>query len=133
MGESSAEMTLDATQEAELTGLGDCQLHWHAADRRIDHARILEMYSNTNVVTKSGNYTITERDDYILVNQTATITLPLAKNTHREVEIILIAAGKTLTVVPTGTDTVQGATSVVTTVQWTALRFKAITGGWVLA
>jgi len=123
---------LDGSQEAELVSLGNCQAHWHASDRAMTHERILEMYSNMNTVTKSAAYTVTERDDYILVDQTCTITLPLAKNTKREVEIILIATGKTLTIAPTGTDTVQGTASIVIVAKWSAARLKAISGGWIL-
>ena len=85
---------MDARQESELVGLGNCQLHWHAADRAMDHDKRLDFFRVASTVTKSAAYTVADRDDYILVDQTCTITLPLAKNTGREMEIILIASGK---------------------------------------
>ena len=127
-------MTLAAWQEQELTNGGDSRLHYPLADRTPTHDTILGIQSSTNVQTKTGNYTPTEQDDILLVDTTSasvTITLPTAK-AGREYEIVKTVNANALTIVPTGSDTVVGTTSVIIYTQWTALRFKAVTGGWVL-
>jgi hypothetical protein len=50
----------------------------------------------------------------------------------REFELVKVAAANTLTIAPTGTDTTVGEPDTVVYEQWTALRFRATTGNWVL-
>jgi len=123
---------MDALTEDQLTNTGDCHLHYHSADRMPTHDTVGRLQDVANRVYPVGStYIATDKDDFILCNQTCTITLPRAV-AGREYEVTMLFAPGTVTVVPTGTDTVMGTTSCYTTVQWTSMRFKAITGGWIL-
>jgi len=125
---------IDPRQESELTSLGDCQLHWHSSDRARSHTDVLALQAATPFLTVTANYTVTDAYDYVLVDTTSgnlTVTLPPAKGA-REVEIAKKVAANTLVIIPSGSDTVVGDTSVVVTERWTSLRFKAYVGGWAL-
>ena len=111
----------------ELISGGDTRLHYHLEDRVTNG----QLQAAMRVGTVTGNYTLTDKDDIIKVTATATITLPRAKS-GREYELIIYAAGVTLTVVPTGTDTIMGTTSLVAYARYTALHLKALSSDWVL-
>jgi hypothetical protein len=118
-------------EEAQISG-GDNPYHWHAHDRVVNHDTLtqLNQIANQRSITTS-TYTVQPSDDYLLVGTTSTITLPAAKN-GQEYEIVKVFSGGYIIILPAGTDTVVGTTSVLVTVQWTALRFKAVSGGWIL-
>lgn len=113
-----------------LIGGGDCLHHYHNSDRFPPRDTMLWLQSLAKTTTPSGNYTVTSSDDIIKVGGQYTITLPVAKS-GREIEVISTTT-LPVTIVLSGSDTVCGETSVVIEEQWTALRFKAETGGWVL-
>lgn len=107
------------------------QLEQRLAQIRVDTSRAA--YSVTT------NTTLTDLDDIVLADTTSgdlTITLPEISEEmvldKREYEIVKPVAANTLTIAPSGTDTTVGDTDVVVTVQWTALRFRATTGNWIL-
>jgi hypothetical protein len=83
--------------------------------------------------------TLGASDEIVLVDTTAgniTMVLPeisddMIRN-KREFELVKVAAANTLTIAPTGTDTIVGEPDAVVTVQWTALRMRATTGNWAL-
>ena len=122
---------LDTYQEAVLTGGADCFIHWHSSDRVVDHGTLQQLQQiarETSVTTTP--YVVTASDDILLCTIASTVTFPLAKN-GREIEVVMTGTGN-VTVNFSGTDTMYGNTSVLLNAQGMALRFKAITGGWVL-
>ena len=122
---------IDPHHEAALVSGGDCFSHWHSTDRVVDHGtlqQLQQLVRETNVTTSP--YAVTDSDDILLCGIAATVTLPLAKN-GREIEVIQTGTSN-VTVNLAGADTIYGSTSVLLNVQGMALRFKAITGGWVL-
>lgn len=89
--------------------------------------------------TATGDFTLSADDDTVLVDTSGgdvTVTLPEISDDmvrgKREFELVKIDAANTLTIAPTGSDTTVGDTDVVVTVQWTALRFRATPGNWVI-
>lgn len=122
---------LTVSQESELTSLGDCQLHWHSADRVKTHDDLTRLQQIAKVVTKTANYTISADDDYVLCSGTRTLTLPLSKNTGKEIVCVLVSVG-TMTIATSGSDTIRGGASIATAVLWTAFRLKAIAGSWLV-
>lgn len=111
--------------------MGDCLLHYHSYDRVPTHDTLSSLQAVANTKTVVGAYSIEPSDDYVLCDGTVTITMPLSKSDGRELECVLVTPG-TLTIVPSGADTLLGDTSVVAIDQWTALRFRAVSGGWIL-
>lgn len=101
--------------------------------------------SRITVSDSIGAYTLTtsatlgSEDEVVLVDTTSgdvTVTLPeisdsMVRN-KQEFEVVKIVAANTLTIDATGTDTIVGEPDAVVTAQWTALRFRATTGNWVL-
>ena len=75
-------------------------------------------------------YTATEQDDILLVPNGGIIILPPARN-GGEFEVIMSGTA-VITVQLSGTDLIYGETSVILNTRGTALRFKAIPGGWVI-
>jgi hypothetical protein len=119
-----AEMPLDFRQEHELTGGGDCLLHYHSQDRVTNDI----LQSAENVVSVSSAYTVTYNDDIILATAATpyTITLPIARS--RRVTIVRVSGNASITVVPTASDTINGASSVIISTSYTPLRLKAVAG-----
>lgn len=117
-------------QEAALVNGGDCFSHWHSEDRRPTQDFLHGLQTTARQKAFSSNVTLTGTDDYALVSGTTQVTLPRAV---LGVEYCVTNVGTdTVTVVPTGADTICGDTSVLMTVQWMSLTFKAISGGWVI-
>lgn len=120
-------------QEVALTGKGDCQEHYHLADRATNAA--LQSAAMQASITASP-YTVRSDDDFLLVDTSSTsitLTLPPARN-GKEYEVIKVAAGNAVFIEPNAAngDTVLGSTTgVVIYNRFDALRLKAITGGWV--
>ena len=91
--------------------------------------------SQSNKSITSSTYTVSPFD-YVLQADTSagnvTLTLPESKNDGWEVEIIKPSPMNRVIILPTGTDTLVGDTQVDVYDQWTALRFRAVSGGYVL-
>jgi hypothetical protein len=103
------------------------------------------LFSQVVVDVTRGAYPVTSSmtlgadDDVVLVDTSAgdvTITLPAISDAmvrlKREYEVVKVDAANALTIVPTGGDTVVGEPDALVTVQWTALRFRATPGEWVI-
>lgn len=121
----------------QLTGYGDCNLHYHLEDRAKFPLNELEYTSINSISTVTSNYTATETDGYIYVDTTAgniTVTLPAitTKNEGKEIEVAWVGGTYQLTVAPTGSDTIIGQPDVIYTELYTSLRYKATTGMWVI-
>lgn len=87
----------------------------------------------------TSNVTLGALDNVVLVDSSGgnvTITLPEISDDmvrgHRMFEVVKIAAANTVTVAPTGADTIVGDTDALLTIQWTALHFCAAEGNWVI-
>ena len=121
---------LDPVQESSLISGGDNFDHWHSSDRVPTHATLQRLQQLTRQTEVTGSYTVVDGDDLILCPTGATIAFPLAKN-GREIEVVMTG---TIQVIITlaGTDLIYGESSVLIEVQSTALRFKAVSGGWIL-
>jgi hypothetical protein len=119
-----AEMPLDSRQEYELTGGGDCLLHYHLQDRVTNDS----LQAAERVVSVSSAYTATYSDDIILATAVTpyTITLPVARS--RRITIVRVSGDANITVTSTPPDTINGAASMVISTSYTPLRLKAITG-----
>jgi hypothetical protein len=123
-------MTISAQQEQQLLEGGECYLHYHPEDRVPTHDTLNRLQNLANEVTISASYTATYNDDHIICSAACTVTLPPAR-AGKEIEVTQTFVG-TVTVLPTGTETLVGATSVTMNVQWMSLRFKSVTGGYIL-
>jgi hypothetical protein len=125
---------MDEIQEAELTGLNDCLLHWHSSDRAQTQDTINQQQQVTSAVTATVSRTLTTNDNVIAADTTSgnvTLTLPIARN-GKEFIIVKIIAANTLTILPSGTDTINGAASLAITIRWTSIWLKAVSGGWLI-
>lgn len=122
---------LDSYQEQQLTGAGDTLLHHHLSDRIPTHDTLvqLEVLATRRTVT-TDPYTVTEADDILLCPSGGTLNFPASKNNGREYEVVMTGTDP-VTVVLNGSDLVYGSSSVLLSVQGTALRFKAVSGGWI--
>jgi hypothetical protein len=113
-----------------LTGGGDCFEHYHSEDRIPTHDTLSRLQQLARQNTVSTAYSLTKNDDYVSVTGTTTVTLPQAMNGQ---EFVIINSGTgTVTVNSFTGDTICGSTSVLLTVQWMALQFKAVSGGWII-
>ena len=83
------------------------------------------------VVYPTGNYAVLRGDDIIICNSSVTVTLPLSTR-GREIIVNKNFSGSSVTVLPSGSDTLVGDTSVLMYVKGTSLHFKAVTGGYVI-
>ena len=99
----------------------------------------VEVDSTIGAYTATGNFTLSASDDVVLVDTSGgdvTVTLPEISDEmvrhKQEFEVVKTTTAGTLTILPTGTDTILGEPDAVVTVQWTALRFRATTGNWVV-
>ncbi len=61
-----------------------------------------------------------------------TLTLPPSNDDGWECEIVKVFPQNRVIIVPSGTDTLVGETSVEVYVQWTALRFRAVSDGYII-
>lgn len=122
---------LSPEQESRLTSGGDSPDHWHSTDRLRVHSDIGALEALENVVTPtSGAYSVGPTDNFILANNAGPYTLPLAKS-GRIIEIVMTTA--TPVVVDfSGSDELYGETSLLVEERGTAIRLKAISGGWII-
>ena len=121
---------MNPQQEQQLLEGGECYLHYHPEDRVPTHDTLNRLQNIANEVIISGNYVATYNDDHIICDSACTVTLPPTR-AGKELEVTQTFVG-TVTVLPTGTETLVGATSVLMNVQWMSLRFKSVTGGYIL-
>lgn len=88
-----------------------------------------------NSTVSSATYTVT-RSDYLLLVDTSlfsvSVTLPPSKNDGWEYEIVKTTEPNRLIILPTGSDTLVGETSIEVDDQWTALKLRAVLGGYVI-
>ncbi len=88
------------------------------------------------------NSTVTEstyivsRSDYVLLVDTSlssiTLTLPPSKDDGWEFEVVKTQSRNRVIILPSGSDTLGGETSVIVHDQWTALKFRAVSGGYII-
>lgn len=131
MGFSSTDSEFTAEQRAQLIGFGECFVHTHPKEElgfqdRLDLANAAPI---TYVTTTT--YSPTTKDEILLVDTTGgsvTITMPLA-NKGREFQVIKVAGGNPVYIVPTAPNTVVGSDMGVTFNNlYTSLHLKAILG-----
>ena len=124
---------LTPDEEAQLRGNAECFIHFHTP-QPLNQSDGAELQAAATQNTVTGNYSLTERDDFILADTTSgniVITLPLAAE-GREYEIVKVAVPNRLDVVPTGSNTVLWSTGVSIYNRGTAIRFKATdSGNWI--
>jgi hypothetical protein len=127
-------MELDDRQISELTGTGECYLHWHPDDRVVTNDTVKGVASQALVTSVSTNTSIGYSPDIVLVDTSAgniTITVPLAKSGN-EVKIVKVAAPNTLTIQLSGSDLVYSNTNILVYTIGTALHLKGVDGGYIL-
>lgn len=127
-------MPLTGYQESTLTSGGDCFDHWHSSDRILTHDDIGQLQRLSAIINVTGNITASFTQDVLLCDTTSTsftVSLPVAAQ-GVEIEIVKIVQANTLTIQLSGTDLIYGQSSVLVYNIGTALRFKSITGGWIL-
>lgn len=118
-------------QAAQLTGLGECFIHFHPREP-LDQLSQSQLEAATIPKAVTGDYSLTLSDEQILVSTTSTVTLPPATK-GKEYHLTMTSSGTTMTVVPTSPDTVLGTDSIVVTEQWTSLHLKATSASnWIL-
>jgi hypothetical protein len=121
---------LTSDQERRLTGGGDCHDHFHSIDRVRVYSDIAALQKLEVVRTPpTGSYTVGAADDFIEADNYGPYQLPKAKD-GRIVEIVM----KTDTPVRINMfsgDTFYGETSILLEEKTTAIRLKAVTGGWI--
>lgn len=121
---------MDAYQESQLTGGGDCPLHWHSVDRLVRHDDVTQAQAILRQRMVTGTYTVTEKDDILLCPTGGTLTFPLARS-GREFEVVMTGTTN-VTVNLTSPDLIYGSSSVLLNIQGMALHFKATVGGWII-
>ena len=125
---------LTAEQEQALLSGADCNLHYHSEDQHItrDQLQQLEDREVIRIITASG--AITYKDDILLLDSTSgaqALTLPTARGGKRYI-FTRVAGGNAITLSRTGTDTINGATTLVISTSYSPVRLKAVKGlGWV--
>ena len=127
------EQEFTGEQFSQLVGGGECFIHVHPKEP-VDFSDVIELQAAEPITVVTGDYTPTKVEGMLLVDTSAgnvTITLPTAFN-GREWYVIKMVPQNILFVVPTPPDTILGSTDGVAIYgQFTALHFKAITGGFI--
>lgn len=91
----------------------------------------------SNTVTVTSNYNAKMEDTYILMSAAAgvrTVTLPFASGNNGK-EIIIKkteTSGNTVTALPRGTETIDGAASAATALRATPIRLVSDNSNWIL-
>jgi hypothetical protein len=117
-------------EDASLVSGGDCLSHWHSTDRQPTQDFLHGLQSSTKTRTVSTAYNIRPDDDVVLVSGLTTVVLPTAKN-GQEYTVVRVGTSA-VTVSRSGSDTINGGTSLTLSTQWAARTFKAVSGGWVI-
>jgi hypothetical protein len=78
---------------------------------------------STSVVTKTGDYSIQTTDNLILANGQITLTLPSCTGIQGKIYQIkhITNSGTPVTIITTGSATIDGQSSMIMTAQWTTL------------
>ena len=121
---------LTPQQESTLTSAGDSFDHYHSSDREVTHQTLRNLQQIENTISISGVYSVGPEDDIILCSTAATIQFPLSKS-GRQLEVVMVGTGNVLCLC-TSPDLVYGQPNVLLQMQGTALRFKSVSGGWIL-
>ncbi len=119
-------------RESQLYGNAENFEHYHTSEP-FNQSNVAELQGATTVNPVTGDYTLTSRDDIILVDTSSgpvVITLPEAAQ-GREYEVVKAAEGSYVSVVPTNPDSVLWNEEVRFYNRGTAIRFKATTGNWI--
>ena len=124
---------LSGDQLSALTSGGDCALHSHSSDRVITHEQVLAFQGSESTRELSGDTTLTYGDDYLFVNAAAPVTLqlPIARG-GKSYTFVKISGASTVTIMPDGSDTINGTTSRIITDPYKSVRIKAVKShGWI--
>lgn len=125
---------LTPEQELELVSGSDCNLHYHSQDQHITHDQLqqLEATEAVRIMTAQGN--VVYKDDIILLNSSAgafAAYLPVARGGKRFI-FTRTAGANTITLTPSGTQTINGASTLAISTSYSPVNLKAISGvGWV--
>lgn len=114
----------------DLINGGDCHRHFHSDDRTPTHDTLARLQQLNTQVSPSSAYAVRASDDIIQIRAGVPVTMPLSAGNGREYEVVALDDVPFL-ISLTSPDTIFGETSVLVEVAGTALRFKAITGGWI--
>ena len=98
---------------------------------RVDGFLIVPGGSSQNVVEVSGNYTIGITDDFVADTGPGIVTLPLTSVAVKHVTIKSVLGGGTLTLTPSGSDTIDGAASQAINVN-AAMTVWPVAAGWLI-
>lgn len=115
-------------QELELTGGGDCQLHFHQSDRSATHDLMMGLQSTAKVLSKSSGYTANLETDFHLLDSTSgplAIQLPKARGS-RVITFVRTAGAGNITLSRSGTDTINGGTTLVISASYSPIRLLAV-------
>lgn len=121
-------------QEATLIGGGDCFSHWHSEDRKATQTLMHGLQNVSKVINISDDTIIPSGVDVVIVDTTlndVTVTLPLSRG-GREITVVKLGIPNLLTVNCTGTETIDGRSSVSYRTERTSRTFKAYDGNWVV-
>lgn len=125
---------LTEQQESNLVSGGDCPDHWHSQDRVLDRSSLLTLQSLARAYETNDSITVTDTMDYVIADTSAgniTITLPRSHN-GREIEVMKNATPNFLKIITTSPDKILEQTEVRVYNYGTALKFKAVSTGWII-
>lgn len=112
----------------ELVMGGDTRLHHHLEDRIPTHETLRALQAAETVVEVSADYTVREQDDLLEVS-TAGGSVNISLLTGRRgktVTVSKLSALNTLTITPSGGQTINGAASLVLLSQWASKTLKYV-------
>ena len=98
---------------------------------RVDGVLIVPGGGTQNIVENSGNYSIDITDDFVANTGPSIITLPLASTAVKHVTIKSVSPGDTLTLTPSGGDTIDGMATAPIGVN-AALTVWPVAAGWLI-
>lgn len=104
--------------------------HYHHSDRFPGRDSRLWQNSQEIIASISSDSALTFNEDYVLVNTTSTVVnldLPPARNGHK-FTIIRISGANNIVVTPSGSETIDGASSKTISSSYSPVRLKAVTG-----
>ena len=115
-------------QEAALVNGGDCFSHWHSEDRIPTHDFLRGLQSTFNIVTVSSSFDASRSVDFYLVDSTSspiTCVLPKARG-NRLITFVRTSGTNNVTLARTGTDTINGSTSLTISSSYSPVRLLAL-------